>query len=96
MIQPLVEPVILKLAATANVSAVVAAVGIGGPDSDAIVTSSGVRLKRPIGETGAHLGWIPDKRVLASLTDAQKAERAAWRETEEGRTLASAEYEERE
>ena len=64
-------------------------------DSKPKVTSNGVTLKSPIGKTGVYLGWISDPKVFRNLTPEQKAEREAFANTEEGRTLSLKEYNER-
>jgi len=55
------------------------------------VTSNGVKLKKPFGKTGVYLGWIP-KDEFRLLTPEQHAERKAFGETEEGRTLSQKEH----
>jgi hypothetical protein len=56
-----------------------------------VVTSNGVKLKKPYGKTGVYLGWINSKEEFRNLTPEQRAERKAFRATEEGRTLSTKE-----
>jgi hypothetical protein len=55
-----------------------------------VITSNGVKLKKPYGKSGVFLGWLPGPKYR-KLTPEQHAERRAFRATDEGRTLTQKE-----